>query len=82
MSFIKTNELNEINETSYVKDQDKVYIKTETDYVLRSKDVTFKIEEKHDDNKSNKIVVLQEVFGHKEKFNEDDEVLNNNIYLF
>ncbi|CAB4390743.1 unnamed protein product [Rhizophagus irregularis] len=43
---ISFDESDENDEASYVKDQDKVYVKTETGYVLRSQDAIFKIEER------------------------------------
>ncbi|GBC45636.2 hypothetical protein RIR_jg16281.t1 [Rhizophagus irregularis DAOM 181602=DAOM 197198] len=46
LDFIKFDESDENDEASYVKDQDKVYVKTETGYVLRSQDAIFKIEER------------------------------------
>jgi dolichyl-phosphate-mannose--protein O-mannosyl transferase len=63
LRFVKTNETNEQNNSPYLKVRDGVNIKTDTDYILRSQDVSFKIEDK----------LYQEVVGHKEKVSRNDE---------
>src|SRR6266536_5560376 len=67
--FVKTNETNEQNNSLYLKVRDGVNIKTDTDYTLRSQDVSFEIEDK----------LYQEIAGHKEKVGRNDEVI---YYLF
>ncbi|GES94873.1 hypothetical protein GLOIN_2v620650 [Rhizophagus clarus] len=73
--FVKTDQTNEDNTTPYLKARDRVYIRT-TNYVLRSHDVNFMIENKKDDNGSSDVkpYIFQEVVGHKEKVGKDDEV--------
>ena len=69
MRFVKTDETNEQNKSPYLKARDRVNIKTDTDYTLRSQEVSFEIEDK----------LYQEIVGHKEKVSRDDEVI---CYLF
>uniref|UniRef100_A0A1D1Z045 Stromal cell-derived factor 2-like protein n=1 Tax=Anthurium amnicola TaxID=1678845 RepID=A0A1D1Z045_9ARAE len=79
LRFVKTDYTNENNKTPYLKARDRVYIKTENEYILRSQDVTFDVEENPDtdkpDNKNNnsRTHTLQEVVGHKERVGKDDE---------
>ncbi|RIA86211.1 hypothetical protein C1645_829629 [Glomus cerebriforme] len=63
MRFIKTDQTNQNNKTPYLKSRDRIYLKFDGDYILRSQDVTFEINEK----------LYQEVVGHKEKVGRDDE---------
>ncbi|PKC11714.1 hypothetical protein RhiirA5_373640 [Rhizophagus irregularis] len=68
----------EENKTPYLKARDRVYLRTETDYMLRSQDVTFEIEddnENKNDKNDTKPLIFQEVVGHKEKIGRDDEWL-------
>jgi len=65
LRFVKTNETNEQNNSPYLKVRDRVNIKTDTDYTLRSQEVSFGLEDK----------LYQEVVGHKEKVGRDDEWL-------
>jgi hypothetical protein len=77
LRFIKNDQTKQENKTPYLKARDRVFIRTETDYFLRSQDITFEIE---DNDKNNiKPLILQEVVGHKEKVGRDDEVIH---YLF
>jgi len=69
LRFNKTDQTNE-NKTPYLKTRDRVYIRTDTDYTLRSQDATFVIEEVGNDNRT-----FQEVVGHKENVGKDDEWL-------
>ncbi|GES94874.1 hypothetical protein GLOIN_2v620650 [Rhizophagus clarus] len=73
LSFVKTDQTKEDNETPYVKDQDKVYLKTDADYILRSQDVTFKIKRKQNKTMPDSTFEVREVVGHKEKAGGDDE---------
>ncbi|EXX76189.1 hypothetical protein RhiirA5_353898 [Rhizophagus irregularis] len=78
LKFIKNDQTNQENKTPYLKARDRVYLRTETDYMLRSQDVTFEIEddnENKNDKNDTKPLILQEVVGHKEKVGRDDEWL-------
>ena len=93
MRLVKSDETNEQNKSPYFKTRDIIYIKTaETDYILRSQNVTFIVEEnpdegdtKNDKDKKDKVEIkthtFQEVGGHKERVGRDDEVFINLINL-
>jgi len=90
LRLVKSDETNEQNKSPYFKTRDIIYIKTaETDYILRSQNVTFSVEEnldggytKNDKDKNDKADIktytFQEVAAHKERVSKDDEV----IYYF
>ncbi|CAB4495273.1 unnamed protein product [Rhizophagus irregularis] len=78
LKFIKNDQTNQENKTPYLKARDRVYLRTETDYMLRSQDVTFEIEDDNEhknDKNDTKTLIFQEVVGHKEKIGRDDEWL-------
>ncbi|CAG8439946.1 16477_t:CDS:2 [Rhizophagus irregularis] len=66
LKFIKNDQTNQENKTPYLKARDRVYLRTETDYMLRSQD---------NDKNDTKPLIFQEVVGHKEKIGRDDEWL-------
>jgi hypothetical protein len=70
LQLIKNDQTKQENKTPYLKSRDRVYIRTETDYFLRSQDITFEINEK-----DTEPLVFQEVVGHKEMISRSDEVL-------
>ena len=87
LRLVKSDETNEQNKTPYFKTRDTIYIKTaDTDYTLRSQNVTFIVEENPDgdddkikkDKADIKKLTFQEVAAHKERVSKDDEV----IYYF
>ncbi|GBB99393.1 hypothetical protein RclHR1_03500018 [Rhizophagus clarus] len=73
LKFIKSDQTNQENKTPYLKARDKVFIRSESDYILRSQDVIFEIAEgDKGDKNDNKPLTFQEVVGHKEKVGGDD----------
>ncbi|GBB84816.1 hypothetical protein RclHR1_01140005 [Rhizophagus clarus] len=74
---LKNDLTNQENNTPYLKVRDRGYIRTETDYILRSQDVTFKIENNNDNNDKSdtKSLIFQGNVGHKEQIDRDDVYL-------
>ena len=70
---IKNNSTHSNDDTLYVKTNDIINLKTTANYILRSHDITFTIEDKS----------FQQVVGHQERIGGNDEVcqVKKNIFI-